>query len=172
MIEISALGSLVEVVNPNVVDVSSHLAGDKTLEVNTGSLTWSLRQEPLNAIMDVIWTRLLEMKMPVSNITLVRADVSKQFPYHLDNGKQFFQYSCSIKLICFQVHLDWYARWPCPSYHPLKQQPPQSSVHAVANPLMIFIHTWADTFYEPSKESKNPFPFLSIIFSLAVFVDA
>ena len=172
VIEISTLGSLIEVINPNVVNVSSHLTGDKTSEVNTSGLTWSLRQEPLDATMDVIWTHLLEMKMPVSNIILVCADISEQFPYHLDNGKQFFQYSCSITLIHFQVHLDWYARRPRPSYHPLKQQPPQSSVHAIANPLTIFIHTWADTFYKPSEESKNPFPFPSIIFSLAVFVDA
>jgi hypothetical protein len=120
VIEISALGSLIEVINPNVVDVSSHLAGDKTSEVNMSGLTWLLGQEPLDAAMDVIWTRLLEMKMPVSNITLLCADISEQFPYHLDNGKQFFRYNCSIKLIHFQVHLERYARQPHPNYHPLK----------------------------------------------------
>jgi hypothetical protein len=87
VVEISTLGSLIELVNPSIVEASSHLSVDKSTEVNTSGLTWSLKQDPLDAAIDVIWNRLSGMKMPVSNITLIHANVSEHFPYHLDNGK-------------------------------------------------------------------------------------
>jgi hypothetical protein len=87
VVEISTLGSLIELVNPSIVEASSHLSVNKSTEVNTSGLTWSLKQDPLDAAIDVIWNRLSGMKMPVSNITLICANVSEHFPYHLDNGK-------------------------------------------------------------------------------------
>ena len=117
VVEMSTLGSLIELVNPSVVEASSHLAADKSMEVNTSGLTWSLKQDPLDAAIDVIWNRLLGMKMPVSNITLVRADVSEHFPYRLENGKSSSHRDCGRshfnELIYFQVHTDWYASRLC-----------------------------------------------------------
>ena len=82
VIEISALGSLVEVVNPNVVDVSSHLTGDKTSEVNTGSLTWSLRQEPLNAVVELCSALGWDLDFPRLSSYVSRARPVRSSPYY------------------------------------------------------------------------------------------
>ena len=100
VVEISTLGSLIELVNPSVVEVSSHLSVDKSTEVNASGLTWSLKQDPLDAAIDVIWNRLLGTKMPVSNITLVRANVSEHFPYRLDNGKLSYYGQFDLLIYC------------------------------------------------------------------------
>ncbi|KAI6109750.1 hypothetical protein F5141DRAFT_1063906 [Pisolithus sp. B1] len=71
VIEISTTGSLIELVNPNVVIASAHLTTEKTKEINSQGLTWSLENEALNAAVDLIWKRMLELKIPVSSIALL-----------------------------------------------------------------------------------------------------
>ncbi|KAI5999885.1 hypothetical protein F5J12DRAFT_895123 [Pisolithus orientalis] len=71
LVEVTAIGSLVELVNPSVVLASAHLAAEKTKEINSQDLTWSLKNEALKVAVDLIWKCMLEMKILVSNIALL-----------------------------------------------------------------------------------------------------
>lgn len=55
VVEVSATGSLIELINPTVVTASMYLAGDNTREINTHDLTWSLDHEALQAATEQIW---------------------------------------------------------------------------------------------------------------------
>lgn len=92
----SVLGSLIELVNPKVVNTSAHLSAEMTTEINTHGLTWSLENEVLKAAVNLIWKCSLEMKMPVSSLTLLRINttMSNQFPYHFKDGKYFLNLDC------------------------------------------------------------------------------
>ncbi|KAI6156771.1 hypothetical protein BKA82DRAFT_9900 [Pisolithus tinctorius] len=82
LVEVTAIGSLVELVNPSIVLASAHLAAEKTKEINSRDLTWSLKNEALKVAVDLIWKHVLEMKILVSNIALLGVDTaSKLFPY-------------------------------------------------------------------------------------------
>ena len=92
VVEVSVLGSLIELVNPKVVDASGHLSAEMMMEINMRSLTWSLENEVLEAAIDLIWKRSLEMNMPVSSLTSLRINttMSTHFPYCFKDGKYFF----------------------------------------------------------------------------------
>ncbi|KAI6008633.1 hypothetical protein PISMIDRAFT_690710 [Pisolithus microcarpus 441] len=87
VVEISTTGSLVELVNPSVVTASTHLTAENMKEINSRDLTWSLDNEALKMAVELIWKRMLEMKIPVSNIALLRVDATNgPFPYCSTDG--------------------------------------------------------------------------------------
>ena len=67
----------------DVVTASTHLVK----EINTHDLTWSLSHEALRAAVDPIWARIVEKKIPVSDVALVRLNATQELPYHLRDSK-------------------------------------------------------------------------------------
>ena len=87
VVDLSTIGSLIELINPDVVTASTYLGKERTKEINAHDLTWSLSHEALQAAVDQIWTRILDKKIPVSDVALVRLKASQEFPYRLKDGK-------------------------------------------------------------------------------------
>ncbi|KAF8835724.1 hypothetical protein BDN67DRAFT_1015279 [Paxillus ammoniavirescens] len=86
VVEVSTTGSLMELINPDMVSASTHLGDEKRKEINKHDLTWSLSHKPLQAAVNQIWTWILERKIPVSDVALVRLNVSEELPYRLKDG--------------------------------------------------------------------------------------
>ena len=88
VIKIGMLGSLIEPVNPSIVEASIYLPAEKTAEINSRGVTWLLEDDVLMTAIDLIWKHALEMKIPVSSLTLiwVTGGMSKQFLYRLTDG--------------------------------------------------------------------------------------
>ena len=88
VVEVTTLGLLIELVNPSIVDASAYLPAENMAEINSWGITWLLKDEILSTAVDLIWKRALEMKIPLSNFTLIRVtgEMSEQFPYHSTDG--------------------------------------------------------------------------------------
>ena len=88
VIEIGMLGSLIEPLNPSVVEVLVYLPAEKTAKINSRGVTWLLKDDVLTTAINLVWKCALGMKIPVSSLTLIRVTggMSKQFPYHLTDG--------------------------------------------------------------------------------------
>ena len=71
----------------DVVTASTHLGRERMKEINTHDLTWSLSHEALRAAVDPIWARIVEKKIPVSDVALVRLNATQELPYHLRDSK-------------------------------------------------------------------------------------
>ena len=85
VVEFSVHGTLVEPVNPSVVTASQHLSIEHRAEINSQDITWSLKEDVLEAAITRIWKQLSDLKVPVSNITLMSGQCDG-FPYSKDNG--------------------------------------------------------------------------------------
>jgi hypothetical protein len=86
VVELSVHGSLIEPVNPSVVTASKHLPNECCAEVNSWDITWALKEDVLEAVGTTIWKHLGDLKVPISNITLLSGRYDG-FPYSKDSGK-------------------------------------------------------------------------------------
>lgn len=88
VVEVTTLGSLIELVNSSIIDASAYLPAENMAEINSRGIAWLLEDKILSTVVDLIWKCALEMKIPLSNFTLIRVtgEMSEQFPYHSMDG--------------------------------------------------------------------------------------
>ena len=83
IIEVTTLGSLIEPINPSVVEASAYLPMEKMAQVNSRGITWLLEEDIILAAIDLIWKCALKMKILPSSFTLIRIiGTASNFPYH------------------------------------------------------------------------------------------
>ncbi|KAG1763977.1 hypothetical protein EV702DRAFT_1205252 [Suillus placidus] len=90
VIIITVSGSLVEPINPEptFLRLRDDINTDDFMEINGGQSTWQVSQSTLQAACELLWSKVVEIKVTLKGIASVTPSDIKTFPYQLSDGKQ------------------------------------------------------------------------------------
>ncbi|KAG1743139.1 hypothetical protein EDB19DRAFT_1633376 [Suillus lakei] len=86
---ITVPGSLVEPVNPEptFIWLRDDINVDNFLQVRGGQSTWQISQDALQAACDLLWSKAVEINVPLKSIAVVTPSDETKFPYRRLDGK-------------------------------------------------------------------------------------
>ena len=71
VVEVTALGTLIKLVNPSIVTAADYLPTECLSEINSHGVTWAISNDTLEVAVEGLWKWMMDSRLPITNITLM-----------------------------------------------------------------------------------------------------